>query len=215
MTGVAVVLAGGEGRRMGGGKPLRAWGDRPLLSRAIELAGGYANQVAVAVREAGQAGQGTEIPLLFDPPEIGGPLAGLASALDFGRRHGAQWVQTLACDMPYLPPDLCDRLAGALAPEVGAVLPTSGGRLHPICGLWRVASRDRLEAYLATGRSSLRGFAEHVGLREVAWDTPGADPFLNLNTLQDLATYQPSAAASDQVLVERPTEAAFSKRAGL
>ncbi|MDP3868009.1 molybdenum cofactor guanylyltransferase [Phenylobacterium sp.] len=204
MTGVAVVLAGGEGRRMGGGKPLRAWGGRPLLFRAIELAGGYASQVAVAVREAGQAGQGAEIPLLFDPPEIGGPLAGLASALDFGRRCGATWVQTLACDMPYLPPDLSDRLAGALAPEVGAVLPTSGGRLHPICGLWRVGSRDRLEAYLTTGRSSLRGFAEHVGLREVAWDTPGADPFLNLNTLEDLAACQPSAVVSDQALMGRP-----------
>lgn len=215
MTGVAVVLAGGEGRRMGGGKPLRVWGGRPLLSRAVELAGGYASQVAVAVREAGQAGQGAEIPLLFDPPDIGGPLAGLASALDFGRRCGAEWVQTLACDMPYLPADLCDRLAGALAPEMGAVLPTRGGRLHPICGLWRVASRDRLGAYLTTGRSSLRGFAEYVGVLEVAWDAAGADPFLNLNTLEDLAAYQPSTAVPDQALVRRSLEAALSKRAGL
>lgn len=194
MTGVAVVLAGGEGRRMGGGKPLRAWGGRPLLDRALELAAGYAPHVAVAVRDAGQAGQGTAVPLLFDPPDIGGPLAGLASALDFGRRHGALWVQTLACDMPYLPAELSDRLAWALEPGVGAVLPVSGGRLHPVCGLWRVAARDRLAAYLATGRSSLRGFAQDVGLREVAWDAAGPDPFVNLNTLEDLAAHQPSPA---------------------
>ena len=215
MTGVAVVLAGGEGRRMGGGKPQRLWGGRPLLSRAIELADGYASQVAVAVRAAGQAGQGAQIPLLFDSPEIGGPLAGLASALDFGRRQGAEWVQTLACDMPYLPADLSDRLAEALTREVGAVLPASGGRLHPVCGLWRVASRDRLETYLTTGRSSLRGFAEHVGLREVVWGGPDADPFLNLNTLEELAAYQPSTAAPAPTVAGPPPQAARSKRAGL
>ncbi|MES2342484.1 MAG: molybdenum cofactor guanylyltransferase [Pseudomonadota bacterium] len=194
MTGVAVVLAGGEGRRMGGGKPLRAWGGRPLLARALDLAAGYSSHVAVAVRDADQAGRGGGVPLLFDPPDIGGPLAGLASALDFGRRHGALWVQTLACDMPYLPDDLSDRLARALEPGVGAVLPVSGGRLHPVCGLWRVASRDRLATYLAAGRSSLRGFAQDVGLREVAWDAAGPDPFVNLNTLEDLAAHQPSPA---------------------
>lgn len=202
MIGVAVVLAGGEGRRMGGGKPLRAWGGRPLLARALDLARSYAPEVAVAVRDAGQVGQGAAIPLLFDPPDIGGPLAGLASALDFGRRRGALWVQTLACDMPYLPADLSDRLAQALESGVGAVLPVSEGRVHPVCGLWRVGSRDRLEAYVASGRSSLRGFAEHVGLREVAWEVAGPDPFVNLNTPQDLATYQPPPAVPDPSLAE-------------
>lgn len=203
MNGVAVVLAGGEGRRMGGGKPPRAWGGRPLLAQALDLARSYAPDVAVAVRDAGQAGWGAGIPLLFDPPDIGGPLAGLASALDFGRRHGAAWVQTLACDMPYLPVDLSDRLARALGAGVGAVLPVSDGRLHPVCGLWRVASRERLEAYLATGRSSLRGFAEHVGLREVAWEVAGPDPFINLNTLEDLAAYQPSRIIPGLALADR------------
>lgn len=197
MSGAAVVLAGGEGRRMGGGKPLRAWGGRPLLARALDLARSYAPHVAVAVRDAGQVGQGAGIPLLYDPPDIGGPLAGLASALDFGRRRGAPWVQTLACDMPYLPADLSDQLAQALESGVGAVLPVSDGCLHPVCGLWRVGSCDQLAAYVASGRSSLRGFAEHVGLREVAWEVAGRDPFVNLNTPQDLATYQPSHAVPD------------------
>lgn len=199
MTGVAVVLAGGEGLRMGGGKPLRVWGGRPLLARAIDLAAGYSRVVAVAVRDAGQTGAGAHASLLFDPPEIGGPLAGLASALEFGCRHGALWVQTLACDMPNLPADLSERLLEALTPGVGAVLPVSGGRLHPVCGLWRIASRDRLADYLATGRSSLRGFAEAVGLREVTWEETGLDPFVNLNTVEDLAAYQPSSPAGTRL----------------
>lgn len=193
--GVAVVLAGGEGRRMGGGKPLRAWGDRSLLVRALELASGYAPRVAVAVRDANQAGPGLQVPLLIDPPGMAGPLAGLASALDFGRRHGACWVQTLACDTPNLPDDLSDRLAAALASGVGAVLPTSRGRLHPVCGLWRVEARSRLDTYLAAGRSSVWGFAEVLGLREVAWDED-PDPFLNLNTPADLAAFQPAGPRS-------------------
>lgn len=152
MNGVAVVLAGGEGRRMGGGKPLRAWGGRPLLAQALDLARSYAPDVAVAVRDAGQAGRGAGIPLLFDPPDIGGPLAGLASALDFGRRHGAAWVQILACDMPYLPVDLSDRLARALGAGVGG---PAGERWPPASGLRPLARRIARAAGGLSGDGSL------------------------------------------------------------
>ncbi|WP_161494584.1 NTP transferase domain-containing protein [Caulobacter sp. B11] len=112
-----MVLAGGEGSRMGGGKPLRAWGEVSLVARALTLARGYADEVAVAVRNAEQLGGGAGAPLLFDHPDIPGPLAGLASALTFARARGAAHVQVLA-DMPHLPVDLTSRLAAAM--EFGA-----------------------------------------------------------------------------------------------
>ena len=69
----AVVLAGGEGRRISGGKPHRRLGGRTLLERALERARALSPDVALAVREPGQAG-GAEVEVLTDAPGIEGPL---------------------------------------------------------------------------------------------------------------------------------------------
>lgn len=188
---VAVVLAGGAGSRMGGGKPLRAWGEVSLVARALALARGYADEVAVAVRNAEQLGDGVGAPLLFDHRDIPGPLAGLASALAFARARGAAWVQLLACDMPCLPADLTCRLAAALAEGAVVALPASNGRLHPVCGRWSIKVEPVLTQYLAQGRSSLRGLAETAGQVADDWGAITPDPFVNLNTLAELAALQP------------------------
>ena len=180
-----VVLAGGEGRRIGGGKPLRRLGGETLLDRAIRTARGWSAHVAVAVRANDQVGAvGAE--LIRDDPDLPGPLAGLAVALAFARRTGRPAVLTIPCDAPFLPSDLACRLLGALGGH-GATLAESGGEIHPVCALWRVTALDRLAAYLATGRRSLRGFAEHVGSATAHWSAEPVDPFFNVNTPDDLA----------------------------
>jgi molybdopterin-guanine dinucleotide biosynthesis protein A len=173
-----LILAGGEGSRIGGGKPLRLLGGRSLLERAIEQARRWSDDVKVAAREAAQLGA-ANIPLLRDPREWQGPLGGLASAA----RLDAPAVLTIPCDMPFLPDDLLDRLAAAL-PGHGAALAASGGHIHPVCGLWRTDALAGLDDYAASGRRSLIGFAEAIGYVAVEW--PG-DPFFNVNSPKDLA----------------------------
>jgi molybdenum cofactor guanylyltransferase len=176
----AVLLAGGEGRRIGGAKPLRMFGDRRLIDHALDHARRWGDIVAVAVRGADQL-EGIDVPLLVDDPALQGPLAGLVSALNFARVERCQAVLTLPCDMPFLPADLRARLATAGAP---AAIAASGGRCHPVCGLWRVTTLADLPMYAASGRRSLRGFAETTGFVAVEWSGP--DPFFNINTSDDL-----------------------------
>lgn len=182
---VAVVLAGGEGRRMGGAKPLRPWRDGTLISQAVAAARSHAPTVAVAVRAPAQAG-GIEVPLLIDRPDIPGPLAGLCSAIAFAAGEGAQAVLTLPCDAPLIPPDLAARLTDALTPSDGVAMAQSHGRWHPTCALWRAGLGESLADYVAEGGRSLRGFAERAGLRLVDWGAPEPDPFANVNTPEDL-----------------------------
>jgi molybdopterin-guanine dinucleotide biosynthesis protein A len=179
---------------MGGGKPLQPFGDGVLLGRALDLARGYAEAVAVAVRDPAQVGD-IDAPLIQDDPSIEGPLGGLAAALAHAGRNAAEGVLTLPCDAPTLPADLGQRLAAALeaSPEAQAAVAASGGQLHPVCALWRVAAQDRLGAYLASGRRSLRGFAKACAATTVEWPAAPADPFANANTPEELEALRAAA----------------------
>ena len=164
-----VILAGGEGSRIGGNKPQRLLGGETLLDRALARARRWSGEVLVAAREGGD---------IADDPEIEGPLGGVAAALALGGD-----VLTIPCDMPFLPDDLPERLRSDAAVTVAA----SGGRLHPVCALWKAEAREGLPAYLATGRRSLTGFAEAVGCQAVDWPIVPVDPFFNINDKADLA----------------------------
>ena len=181
----AIILAGGEGSRIGGDKPMRLLGGTTLLDRAIDYASGLSDKVAVAVRDQ-QVGE-VRVAVIRDDPTIEGPLAGLVAALGFGRDEDVDAVLTLPVDMPFLPPDLADRLAEELANNHAAIA-TSGGHLHPVCGLWRTEAVESVPAYLASDRRSLRVFAEAVGYVAVDWPSDPEDPFFNINTPADLAS---------------------------
>jgi molybdopterin-guanine dinucleotide biosynthesis protein A len=181
-----VILAGGEGRRIGGGKPLRRLAGVPLIEHALRQARAFSPIVAIAVKERGQLGAMKDITLLIDR-QGQGPIAGIAAALGFARSHGLGFVLTLPCDTPLLPLDLLTRLSEAIGAEHGAAVATSGANIHPSCALWRSRTAEALPAYLASGRSSLKGFAAQVGMVEVDWPVAPFDPFFNVNSLDDLA----------------------------
>ena len=161
-----VILAGGEGRRIGGNKPLRMLEGKTLLDRALEIARSWSDDVLIADGRA-------------DVPGIEGPLGAIAGAFAFGGDF-----LTIPCDMPFLPTDLPERLGRE---SEAAALAESGGRLHPVCALWRARAGESLAAYVASGRRSLHGFAEAVGYSSAAWSTDRVDPFFNINDEEDLA----------------------------
>ena len=179
-----VILAGGEGSRIGGAKPLRMLGGKTLLERAIEQASRWSDRPLLSLRNAGQYVSDAEA--IEDEPGIEGPLAGLVAALRYAGREGAVTVLTVPVDMPQLPGDLMARLTKAMG-DANAAIAASGGALHPVCGLWRTAALGRVPAFLATRKRSLRGFAAHVGHVAVEWPDGPRDPFFNINDAADLA----------------------------
>ena len=187
MSMVVAVLAGGAGRRIGGDKPRRLLGGARLLDHALRNAGGTAAPVILVARAAEQV-EGFAGSVVLDTPGIDGPLAGLLAALFWAAEAGADRVLTLPCDMPFLPGDLHHRLDRALAPELGVAVAASDGRLHPVCALWRTTVASTLVQRADEGRLSLRGLSEAVGCAVVDWSVEGGDPFININTAEDLAS---------------------------
>ncbi len=156
-----VVVAGGRSRRLGRNKPLVEIGGRTVLSRILEATAQFADAV-LAVREvppfqralaaeawepgaegAGPPGSvtlrsptGRALLVVPDPVPDLGPIAGVASGL--AAAHGAICV-VLAGDLPFVTPDLVDRLSGELAgdAELDAVVPRARGRAQPLCAAYR------------------------------------------------------------------------------
>jgi len=180
-----LILAGGQGRRMGTEKALVALAGRPLVAH---VAARLAPQVAMLALSAnGDAARfaALGLPVLPDlPGEAGeGPLAGLRAALGWAAQAGAGALVTVATDTPFLPADLVERLAAASDGGRPAHA-VSGGRAHYTAALWPLTLAAPIAARFAAGERRLRACLE--GAAEVPFEGE-PDPFANLNTPEDLA----------------------------
>jgi len=179
------ILAGGQGRRMGGGKPLRRLGGLTLMEHIVRYVRLRQLPSVLVVRAPGEL-PSWGLDVILDDPAIAGPLGGLATALTWASTVGLDAILTLPCDMPFLPEDLSDRLTEALRPDVSVAVAESGGRSHPICALWRLNVLETLRRRAGLGELSLHGLADGVGAVSVSWTTRDGDPFFNINSPRDL-----------------------------
>jgi molybdopterin-guanine dinucleotide biosynthesis protein A len=188
-----VLLAGGLARRMGGGdKPLRRIGGRPILERVIERLQPQCDALILNANGDPARFSATGLPVVADTvPDFAGPLAGILAALDWAAAHrpDLRWVASVAADTPFLPHDLVSRLHAARE-AAGARLACaeSGGRTHPVNGLWAVDLREDLRHALVVEdlRKIDRWTARH-GIAHAGWATEPFDPFFNANGPEDLA----------------------------
>ena len=190
---IGVLLAGGQARRMGGGdKCLRQLGERTILEHVIARA---RPQVAALVLNAnGDPNRFAPfgLPVAADVIQgFAGPLAGVLTGMEWARTHRPEcpWIATIATDTPFFPTDLVARMLSALERE-GADLAcaASGGRAHPVFGLWLVRLADDLRrAMVDEGMRKVDVWTARHRLAEVPFGTDPIDPFFNTNRPEDLA----------------------------
>ena len=147
----AVVIAGGQGRRLGGrDKPALLLGERSLLDIAIDAVGDCPIVVVGPSRDLPAGILATR-----EEPAGGGPAAGVAAGVAaLPVLPAGALLAVLAADLPGIAPFTLRRLATALAtadsatapaPD-GAVLIDAAGRRQFLIGVWRA---DRLAAAIA------------------------------------------------------------------
>lgn len=141
----AVVLAGGQGSRLGGvDKPALRWADRSLLERTLDAVPAADPVVVVGpTREVDR-----EVVWTREDPPNGGPLAGLRAGLA-AVPAGIPLVAVLAADHPHLTAATLARLTVAVegaALIAGAVL-LEAERPQWLIGVWRTGVlRDQMPA---------------------------------------------------------------------
>jgi molybdopterin-guanine dinucleotide biosynthesis protein A len=180
-----LVLAGGQGRRMGSiDKGLVPLNGRPMVQHVLDR---FRPQVDEILINANQHRAEYEVfghPVLADTiAGFAGPLAGLQVGL---ARASFPLIATVPCDSPFLPPDLVARLADALA-ERGADLAVARTfeQPHPVFALVRRTVLPHLTRFLEDGGRKIDAWYATLSAVEVGFDDE-ADAFRNINTADEL-----------------------------
>ncbi len=184
MHGVTgIVLAGGQGRRMGGvDKGLQLLHGRPMVAAVLARLAPQVDEILVNANQNLAAYEAFGHRVV--PDAIGGfagPLAGLHAGLGAARHALAL---TVPCDSPFLPADLFSRLFEEMRENDLAVAKT-GDQPHPVFALVRTAVRKNLEGFLAAGGRKIDAWYSTLKVVEVPFDDE-ADAFRNINTREEL-----------------------------
>lgn len=190
---VGVILAGGQARRMGGvDKALIPLGGTTLIERAIARA---SVQVADLVINAnGDLTRFAHLGLPVVSDRIGGfvgPIAGVLAGFEWMRseRPGARWLASFACDCPFFPMDMVERLTAKARSEGAQVaVAESGAQHHPVFAVWSADITASPEDILVKrGLRKMDDFIATLPSVRARFDTDPIDPFVNINTPEELA----------------------------
>lgn len=187
-----VVLAGGLAKRMGGGdKCLLPLGGKTLLQRTIDRAKPQVDQLILNANGNSLRFARSRLPVvadLFD--NFPGPLAGVHAGLSYMKAHypTSEWLVSFASDTPFFPLDMVYQMrALAAQKETKLVVACSKALAHPVFALWHNSLHGPMEQQLKKGETPrLQDWVE--AQKPVYLDFPVTtyDPFLNINTPQDL-----------------------------
>ena len=193
MTGVfAIILAGGLSTRMGGGnKALRMLGADTLLTHVVRRLRPQCDRLAINTNGDPEQFQDYALPVVPDSfAGFAGPLAGVLAGMEWAASGGGESVVSVSVDTPFVPQDLMHRLREARGRSGVAVAasPDASGQLrdHPTCALWPVALAPEVRAALESGLHRIGQFAAAYDPGRAVFDSQPLDPFLNVNTPEDL-----------------------------
>jgi molybdenum cofactor guanylyltransferase len=182
----AVLLAGGESRRMGQDKATLLFRGKPLWQ--IQLATLRRLQPAKIFLSArtDPPWRPLDVQFVADTPPSRGPLSGLSAALEQIR---TSHLLALAIDMPFMTDRYLRTLCGLIAPGCG-VVPMVGDRAEPLAAIYPAQAVVDLTRELQGNDFSLQNLTRRLAaaghLRVAAVPQTERKLFRNLNRAADL-----------------------------
>lgn len=191
----AVILAGGQGRRMGGvDKGLEPLEGQPMVQHVLRRLQPQVASVRINANRNLAQYASLGVPLCSDAiGDYAGPLAGMHAAL---LQVETPYLLCVPCDAPLLPADLVRRLAAALTEHTAeAALAVTGAgaqrQRHPVFVLLQSALLDSLENFLHKGGRKVEQWLASVHCVDAQFGDEAA--FSNLNTREEMAALAKSA----------------------
>ena len=183
----AIVLAGGQSRRLGREKALLEIAGQPLLARTVHTLAPLSDDIVVVTNQPARYAN-LNLPVRFVPDDQAGvgSLMGIYSGIKAVRHP---WALAVACDMPFLNADLL-RYMLSLTPGYDVVIPHLPEGLEPLHAIYNHRCRSPMGRLLAQGHRKIIAFFPEVRVRYVTEEEidlfdPQRRSFINVNTPQD------------------------------
>ena len=181
-----LILAGGEGRRMGGvQKGLLDYRGRPFAAHLVGLLKPHVEAVVISANQSQESYRALADIVVGDRVYAGqGPLAGLVAGLHWARGEGLDGVVMVPCDTPGLSPVWVTRLLQQIGPGRAPLFSRVHGDIHPLHGYLPVGLAEDLERRLTAGKLRIKDLLDLPGAECMDCDDL-ADGFINVNRPSD------------------------------
>ncbi|MCZ7534086.1 MAG: molybdenum cofactor guanylyltransferase [Acidimicrobiia bacterium] len=172
---IGAVLTGGLASRMGAPKASLTYLDTPFIDHVIATLSIVLDEVVVCGGD-----YSGPLPVLSDPVEGAGPLAGIMAALTHA---DGRPVMVAPVDMPLITVDLTRRLVDPQVESMGARIARHDDSIQPLCATYGPGLRSLIQDRLARDELAVFGFVDQIEAVEYI----NADPhtLTNVNTPQD------------------------------
>jgi molybdopterin-guanine dinucleotide biosynthesis protein A len=192
MSITGVILAGGQGRRMGGAdKGLVQFLGKPLVAHVIQRLSPQVDEILISANREIETYAALGHAVISDAIEgFAGPLAGLHRGMSEARHP---YVLTVPCDTPLLPMSLVKRLMRGLTDhDADVAVARTGMQSHPVFCLCRQTLLPHLENFLHGGGRKFEDWYSTLEVAEILFnDTPQS--FININTHEELLCLEQAA----------------------
>jgi molybdopterin-guanine dinucleotide biosynthesis protein A len=181
-----LVLAGGQGRRMGrADKGLVQLRGQPMVRHVLDRFAPQVDEILINANRNIAEYEALGHPVIRDQIDgFAGPLAGFHAGLTHANYP---LLATVPCDSPFLPPDLVARLlAGLEAQQADLAVARTLDQPHPVFALVRREVLPHLTRFLEGGGRKIDAWYATLKSVEIAFDDE-AEAFRNINTTDELA----------------------------
>ena len=183
----AVILAGGENKRIPLLKAFLRVQGRSIIESTIELLTGVFDTVIISTNDP-EIYFHLGVPLVGDLVKERGPMTGILSVLSLPE---VSEVFVTACDMPFINGILTRYMVERWEDGRDALIPVHNGRPQPLFGIYSKKIASGMEESIKRGVRGLTEFLRgrdvlYIGEEEVRSMDPEGRAFVNINTMDDI-----------------------------
>ncbi len=175
----AIILAGGQSKRMGRDKAFLLWKDKPFIQHLIDAVLPLTRDVYFSGKSQKLKTLGFEV--IADEIENAGPVVALASCFN---KIKAKSVLVLSCDVPQIATKDLKELIAVNTPEYDAVFYTFNGKAMPLAGIYNQSCFSVFIAEMQAGERKLFNVLDKLKTKEIEYKCAGG--LQNINTPHDL-----------------------------
>jgi len=188
----AVILAGGENRRLPEIKGFIEIGGKKIIESSVGLLKGIFDAVIISTNNPEWYFY-LGIPMVGDVVSYRGPMTGILSALI---SLEVPEIFVTACDMPFIQPALVKYIVSRAQNRDtefqvwDAVVPIFDGKPQPLLGMYSKRLIPKMENSIREGNRGLRDFLKKITVLYISEDEvrtldPEGRSFVNINTSED------------------------------